>query len=784
MIERLRGRVQGTVQGVGFRPFVARLAGEMDLAGWVRNEGGSVALEIEGEHTLLEQFGRRLLGEPPPAARVDAVQWDACAPTGERGFRIVHSTGAARRFAIPPDLAVCAACAQEMDDPAARRHAYPFTNCTHCGPRFTIVHRLPYDRARTSMAGFAMCPDCAREHGDPGDRRHHAQPIACPACGPTLVLRDPDGAPLARAGEALDHAIEALRRGRILALQGVGGYQLLVDARDQDAVQRLRARKHRPEKPLAVLVADLNAARDIARLDAAEERALACPAAPIVLVDARPGRVAPAVAPGTPRLGIMLPASPLHLLLARRLGVPVVATSGNPHDEPIATDPADALARLGGIADVFLDHDRPIVRRCDDSVVQVVLGHARVLRLARGLAPVTIALGGAGGLADAPADALADAPPILAVGAHLKQAPALAVGGRVVLWPHVGDLESARTREAMAASLADIQAFLGVAPAAVAADAHPDYASSQWAWTVARAAGRLVVPVQHHHAHVAACLAEHGEQAALGVAWDGVGLGADHTLWGGEFLDVTPAGFTRVAWLRPFPLPGGDAAARDGRRALAGLCAEAGLPVPALAHADAGDMQRLTALARSPRLAPPTSSVGRLFDAVAVLTGVAVRSTYEGQAAMAVEHIAMPGAQPYPFELSGGQAGGEAGDQAGRGHGIEPGRRHGVEIDWRPMLAAMIAERADPARVAARFHATLVDMIVRVTCARRARVVALAGGCFQNRLLAAGAHEALSARGVRVLLPARVPAGDGGLAVGQAWVVAHRLCGRGPIGQR
>ena len=774
MIERLRGRVQGTVQGVGFRPFVARLAGEMELAGWVRNEGGAVALEIEGEPARLEQFGRRLLGEPPPAARVDAVAWHACAPTGERGFRIARSTGEARQPAIPPDLAMCAACAQEIDDPAARRHAYPFTNCTGCGPRFTIARGLPYDRARTSMAGFAMCPDCAREHGDPGDRRYHAQPIACPACGPTLALRDPAGALLARGGEALDHAIEALRRGRILALQGVGGYQLLVDAGDQGAVQRLRARKHRPEKPLAVLVADLDAARDIARLDAADERALADPAAPIVLVDARPGGVAPAVAPGTPRLGIMLPASPLHLLLARRLGTPVVATSGNLRGEPIATDPADALARLGGIADVFLDHDRPIVRRCDDSVVQVVLGRARVLRLARGLAPATIALDGVDGL---PA---ADAPPVLAVGAHLKQAPALAADGRIVLWPHVGDLDSARTREAMAASLADMQAFLGVAPAAVAADAHPDYATSLWAWS----SGRLVIPVQHHHAHVAACLAEHGEQAALGVAWDGVGLGADRTLWGGEFLDVTPAGFTRVAWLRPFPLPGGDAAARDGRRALAGLCAEAGLPVPALAPAHAGDMQRLAALARSPRLAPLTSSAGRLFDAVAVLTGVAVRSTYEGQAAMAVEHLAAPGAEPYAFGLSICTAGCMAAGEAGRGPGVGPGVGPGIEIDWRPMLAAMIAERGDPARVAARFHATLVDMIVRVACARRARVVALSGGCFQNRLLATAAHDALRARGLRVLLPARVPAGDGGLAVGQAWVAAHHLSGQGPIGQR
>ncbi len=711
---RRRLVVEGTVQGVGFRPHAARLARALGLGGHVRNDAGAVVVEVEGADVAA--FERRLVAEAPPAARVERVRGEDVPDRGERTFHIDDSrTGGAARLTLPPDLAVCGACLAEVDAPG-RRHAYPFTNCTDCGPRFTITRALPYDRARTTMEAFALCADCAREYGDPADRRFHAEPIACPACGPSLTLLDGGGAVLARRDAALGGAVEALRRGLVVALKGVGGFQWLVDATDEAAVTRLRARKGRPHQPFAVMVARLE---DVpARLDEAERAALTSPAGPIVLVRATPGRLAPSVAPGNPRVGAFLPTTPLHHLLLRRLGRPVVATSGNLHGEPLAIDAAEAR----GVADVCLTHDRPIAHRCDDAVVQVAHGRTRVLRAGRGLAPLAL-----------PLEFTARAP-VLGVGAHLKNAPALITGDRAVLWPHVGDLHSPRARAAFSNAIEGLQAFLDVVPARVATDRHPDYASSLWA------AGRPCVAVQHHHAHVAACLAEHGVDAARGLAWDGVGLGDDGALWGGEVLDVSPAGYRRVAALRPFPLPGGDAAARDGTRALAGLCVAAGIEAPAAAR-------RHEAVART-RLAAPTTSVGRLFDAVAALTGLLERSTFEGQAAMAVEAAATPGAAPYPFGAADG------------------------ELDWRPMLAAMLGERGDAARVASRFHATLVEMAVAAVAG--APVVALSGGCFQNRLLLEGVAGALEARGVRVLVPERVPPGDGGLSLGQAWVAARR----------
>ncbi|AUX24244.1 hydrogenase maturation protein HypF [Sorangium cellulosum] len=822
-MERRRGRVEGVAQGVGFRPFAARLARELGLAGGVRNEGGAVVVEVEGDRERLDAFARRLEAEAPAAARIDRVAWAAVAPRGARGFRIDESDpGGAPRLTIPPDLRACEGCLAEVEDPGARRLGYPFTSCAACGPRFTIVEALPYDRPRTTMARFAMCAACRREYDDPADRRYHAQPIACPACGPALTLRDAAFARLAGGDAALAQACEALRRGGIVALKGLGGYQLLCDARDEAAVQRLRERKRRAEKPFAVMVAEVAAARALAAVSALEEEALTSAAAPIVLLRRRGDGLARSVAPGSARLGVMLPATPLHHLLARRLGFPVVATSGNLHEEPIAADDEDARRRLGRIADVFLTHDRPIARRCDDAVVHVVDGRIRTLRLARGLAPVRVALGSTSvgttstsvgttstsvgttstsvgtvgttstsvgtttstsvGTVGATSTSVGTTSTsvgatstsvgttstsvgattstsvgatstsvgttstsvgraLLCAGAHLKNAPAAAVDGEAVLWPHVGDLDTPAARDALDEALAALRAFLALDPAAVVADAHPDYASTRWA----ERSGLPVVRVQHHHAHVAACLAEHGGREALGVAWDGAGLGDDGTLWGGELLHVTPRGARRLAHLRPFPLPGGDAAARDGRRALAGLLVEAGLPLPAGDR----DLERFAAVARSTRLAPRTSSAGRLFDAVAALTGLRARASFEGQAALAVEHAAEPGAEPYPFRLDG------------------------PSIDWAPMLAPMLAERGDARRVASRFHATLIAMIVEVAVRHGARAVALAGGCFQNVLLAEGAARALRERGLSVLLPAAAPPGDGGLALGQAWVASH-----------
>ncbi len=501
---------------------------------------------------------------------------------------------------------------------------------------------------------------------------------------------------------------------------GLGGFQLLVRADDDAAVARLRRRKRRPAKPFALLVADLEAARALADIGEPEARALTHPAAPIVLLRPRSGpELAPSVAPIVPRMGLMLPATPLHALLARALPFPVVCTSGNLHDEPICIDEREARGRLGDVADVFLVHDRPIARRADDSVAQVAGGRMRALRVARGLAPVALPFAGDGST--------------LALGGHLKQAPVLTTERQAVLWPQVGDLHGAGARDAMAAALADLERFLGRRAEAIACDAHPDYATTIWA----ERSGRPVVPVWHHHAHVAAVLAEHGRDAALGFAWDGVGLGPDGAAWGGETLAVDRAGARRVGHLHPFPLIGGDAAARDGRRALAGLLHAASIEVPAAL----APFTRLTARAT------PTTSVGRLFDGVAALVGVVERSRFEGEAAMALEAIAEPGAEPY--ELPG----------------------DGV-LDWRPMFRAMHAERDDAITVASRFHATLARCIARVAHVRGAQTVALSGGCFQNALLLEAAMDALRERGIEPLVPERVPPGDGGLALGQAWVAS------------
>ena len=715
--------VSGVVQGVGFRPFVARIARAGALGGEVRNEGARVRIDVEGEPDAIARFERRLLDELPPAARIEALRWEGAPARGARGFAIAKSGDAAAGLPLPPDLATCDACLAEVRDPNARRFGYPFTNCTACGPRFTIVERLPYDRARTTMRSFAMCAACAREYGEPDDRRHHAQPIACPACGPALRLTDAGGAVI---DEPLAGAVELLRRGRILALKGLGGYQLLCDAADASAVARLRERKRRPDKPLAVMVASVEAARRIARVSDAEARALASAAGPIVLLRSR-GAVAAPVAPGLREIGVLLPTTPLHHLLAERLDGALVCTSGNLHEEPIAIDDADARARLDAVADAFLSHDRPIARRADDGVVRVVAGVPRVLRLGRGLGPIAIELGG-------------DRVTRLCVGAHLKSAPALALDGRAVLWPHVGDLDHARARATRSPSRSAIFARSSRrSRARSACDLHPDYASTVFA----EGLGLPLRRVAHHEAHVAACLAEHGIEGALGFAWDGFGLGADGALLGGEAIAIDGGRAERVGTLRPFPLPGGDAAARDGRRALAGLLVAAGRE-----GAVDGETSRFTDLARSPRIAPPTSSVGRLFDAVAALSGVRARSSYEGQAAMELEALASPGAAPYPFAVEGGV------------------------IDWRPMIAPLLADRADAPRAASRFHATLVAWIAALSEGRPR--VALSGGCFQNARLATDALVALEARGIDARLPARVPANDGGLALGQAWIAARR----------
>lgn len=758
MNRRLRVVVRGAVQGVGFRPFVYRLAGELDLPGWVLNDPQGVYLEVEGPPPALEAFLLRLQAGPPPPAFIQSLEYTQLDPVGYAGFEIRASRrdGPVRALVLP-DIATCPACLAEVLDPADRRHLYPFTNCTHCGPRFSIIEALPYDRPRTSMKGFALCPACRAEYENPLDRRFHAQPTACPECGPRLALWDAEGHPLAERHDALLGAVAALRRGDVVAVKGLGGFHLMVRADDDAAVRRLRERKRREAKPLALMAPSLKRAQELCHLDPLEERLLTAPEAPIVLLRrlAEGGGVAPAVAPGHPNLGVMLPCTPLHHLLLRELGDCVVATSGNRSEEPICIDEREAVTRLAGIADLYLVHDRPIVRHVDDSVARVVLGREQLLRRARGYAPLPITL-------------KREMPTILATGAQLKNALALAVGRDVFVSQHIGDLENPEAVAALTAAAQDFRRLYDVTPEIVAVDAHPDYASTR----LGRALGLPVVAVQHHMAHVAACMAENElEPPLLGVAWDGTGDGEDGTIWGGEFLVPEGRAFTRVAHLRPFRLPGGEAAVREPRRSALGLLhaaygaaaagpAFAGLPpYGSFSAAARGVLWRM--LERGIN-APVTTSVGRLFDAVAALLDVRQVARYEGEAAIELEFAAArarPLGEPWPFTLRPVAAAGP------------------LVLDWQPLLEALLAERAagaDVPALAGRFHATLAEMIVAVAERVGLKRVALGGGCFQNRVLLEETVRRLTARGFRAYWPQRVPPNDGGIALGQVAVAARR----------
>jgi hydrogenase maturation protein HypF len=760
---RVRFEIHGAVQGVGFRPFVWRLAHALSLSGWVRNDIAGVFIELEGEEAALAAFRRALDDAPPPLARIREILESSKEPSGESGFRILPSeSSGARTTLVLPDVATCPACLAEVLDPRDRRHFYPFANCTDCGPRFTIVTDLPYDRPSTTMAAFTLCPECREEYEDPGDRRFHAQPIACPACGPTLEAWSPDGEVVARRHEALVAAAEALREGKVVAVKGLGGFHLMCDARGGDVVAALRRRKTREEKPLALMVRDVAMARALADVSPEAEGLLGGPEAPIVLLPRREGAgVAPNVAPGRPELGLMLPATPLHHLLLRETGFPLVATSGNRSEEPICTDEREALSRLAGMADLFLVHDRPIARHVDDSVARLVAGAPRLLRRARGWAPLPVAV-------------RADLPVILGVGAHMKTAVALSIGRQVFVSQHIGDLETPEALDAFRRVIADLERLYAAEPVAVAHDLHPGYASTVFAKKFAAERGIPAVAVQHHHAHLAACLAENeSDGPALGVCWDGTGLATDGTIWGGEFLLGDASDYARVAHIRPFRLPGGDAAVKEPRRTALALLLEV-LGEKALDREDLecvrsfapGERAVLARMISSGLNAPQTTSAGRLFDAAASLLGIAQKSSFEGQAAMALEAAALEGsASPenarteYPFPLG---AVAEA----------------PAVLDWKPLVLSLVEERARGVSVpvlAARFHASLADGILAAARHARVRRVALTGGCFQNRLLTELAVARLEADGFEVLLHGAVPPNDGGIGVGQVLVAAARL---------
>jgi hydrogenase maturation protein HypF len=755
MRERLRIAMRGAVQGVGFRPFVHRLAGRLDLDGWVRNSPQGVFIEVEGPGATLDEFLRRLEVDPPPRAVIQSLESTWLDPVPYRGFEIRESARDGGTTALVlPDIAMCDDCRRDIDDPANRRHRYPFTNCTNCGPRFSIIDALPYDRARTSMRAFAMCPDCLAEYHDPANRRFHAQPNACPACGPQLALWDQRGRTLAAADDALLHAARAIRQGRIVALKGVGGFHLIANAGDEAAVLRLRARKHREEKPLAVMYPSLDLVRRECSVSAVEARVLASPEAPIVLLRRQvvaPAAVAPSVAPGNPLLGVMLPYSPLHHLLVSELGAPIVATSGNLSDEPICTDGREALDRLGGVADLFLVHDRPIVRHVDDSIVRVVLGRELVMRRARGYAPLPVPIRGSG-------------PDVIAVGAHLKNTVAATSGPNVFISQHIGDLESPRSFDAFRSVIADFTSLFHLDPAVALADAHPDYLSTKYAADL----GLPVVHVQHHLAHVAACLAENDlTPPALGVAWDGTGYGPDGSVWGGEFLAVRGASWERVACLRPFRLPGGDAAIREPRRSAFGLLhAMFGGDVidldlaPVRVFEPAERRLMLQALGRGVN-APVTTSAGRLFDAVSAIIGLRQRANFEGQAAMALEWAVREGVDDsYPFGLGGPPS---------RAY-LASWQAPEYVIDWAPSIHALIGDLqrdVSAGVMAAKFHNTLAAMITAVARRVGESRVALTGGCFQNGVLVDRTVTRLREAGFMPYWHQRVPPNDGGIAFGQ-----------------
>ena len=760
--------IRGIVQGVGFRPFVYKTANAAGLGGWVLNESDAVRIQVAGEATSLDKFLKALRTESPGQARIESLDVQEIPFAGEmsncRTFQIrpsVHES--LRRPVIPSDMAPCDDCLREIRDPQERRYRYPFTNCTNCGPRWSIIRELPYDRPGTSMGEFKMCAGCRAEYDDPDDRRFHAQPIACPECGPRLTLLGCDGARLADGDEALRGAVETVLSGKTVALKGVGGFQLIVDATNPDAVARLRTRKNRPDKPFALMLEDLDTVRKRCIAAPDELAALSSTVAPIILFKRRADNnslndIAAEVAPGNPDLGVMLPSSPLHHLFLGDVARPLVCTSGNLSEEPIATGTDDALRHLRRIADVILTHSRAIVRPVDDSVARVDSGRLQLLRRARGFAPVPIRLA-------------ESTPCVIAVGGHLKNTVALSLNEEVVMSAHVGDLDNLRSLNVHRRAVSDLVSFFGVTPEAVVCDRHPDYASTRHAEQLAASWDAPLIRVQHHHAHVAACVAEHKLDESvgpvLGLSWDGTGYGLDGTAWGGEALLCSGSEFERIGHLRTFLLPGGDKAAREPRRSALGLLFEI-LGADAAPIAESWFTEKelgtlLQALGR-PRLFPRTSALGRLFDAVATLCGLTAIASFEGQAAMGLEFAADHSVtEAYPFPVS---------------------RTTPAIADWEPLVRAILEDLrhgVSVARIAAQFHNALANMAHAMSLHAGTSQVVLTGGCFQNQMLTSRVKSRLSKAGWTVYTHHHVPPGDGGLALGQILIAARKMKGRSDV---
>jgi len=756
LTHRRRHTIQGIVQGVGFRPFVFRIAHEQNLTGWVRNTPAGVEIEIQGSDAGLLSFEYALESRLPPLAQVTSHTCTDIPVGNDTSFTILPSGTGAADIQIAPDSALCPDCLRELFDPDDRRFRYPFITCTNCGPRYSIITGIPYDRLNTTMAAFPLCPDCQREYQDPLDRRFHAQPIACHACGPQVRLLTYSGEKIAARDDAVAQAIELLKKGAILAIKGIGGYHLAVDACNHGAVQRLRERKVRDEKPFAVMAPSLEAARELAQMNRMEEQLMSSPEAPIVIVKKRPNTPLSAlIAPHNGWLGLMLPYTPLHHLLMHCGFTALVMTSGNISDEPVAFEDGEALQRLAGIADYFLLHDRPIHIRCDDSVLRVFQGRPLLYRRARGYAPRGIKLPFA-------------VQPLLAAGAELKSAICIADGDRAVLSQHIGDLQNQATLDSFSHTVTHLSGILAIKPELVACDLHPDYLSSRFA----EGSGLPLTHVQHHHAHLASCMAENGlDGEVIGIIFDGTGYGSDGTIWGGEFLVGGYHGYRRAGHFRPTPMPGGDAAVREPwRMAMSYLHQALGETAFTIDHPVARILPEkeraiFAQMLRRGINSPLTSSCGRLFDAVAALLNVRHIVSYDGQGALELEAAAETAEEevtsyPYTFIFT---------------------HENPLQLDFSPMFTDILDEintGIQASAIAYRFHHTVAsaatDVCLHISAAARLNRVILSGGVFQNRLLSEMIYTALTHKGLNVFTHRLVPPNDGGIALGQIAIAGRR----------
>jgi hydrogenase maturation protein HypF len=764
-VSRLKIVIRGVVQGVGFRPFIYRLATELHLPGWVSNTSQGVFLEVEGGTRNLEAFLLRIEREKPHLSYIQSLEPFWLDPVGYTGFEIRESReGGKKTTFILPDIATCPQCLEDIFDPDNRRHLYPFTNCTNCGPRFTIIKSLPYDRQNTTMARFEMCPECRREYEDPKNRRFHAQPNACPVCGPHVELWDPKGQQRSSNLYAILEAVDAIRGGKIVAVKGLGGFHLLAAAGNEDCVARLRERKHREEKPFALMYPSLAKIKEDCSVSSSEERLLCSPESPIVLLSRMNGesskgttialtRLASNIAPSNPYLGVMLPYTPLHHILLRELKTPVIATSGNLSDEPLCIDEHEALRRLGSIADVFLIHNRPIVRHVDDSIVKIVLGREMVLRRARGYAPLPVTM------------TRSLERPTLAVGAHLKNTVAVAAGSTVIISQHIGDLETKESYDAFKRATKDVAGLYEIEKPDIVCDMHPEYLSTKYA----RDADRNVSEVQHHYAHIASCMAENEiDGPVCGIAWDGTGYGLDGSVWGGEFLITDETSFKRFASFRQFKLPGSDRAVKEPRRSAVGVLyeifGESLFTSDSIAMLQSFKPAEITIihqmLAKNVN-APITSSVGRLFDAVASIARVRQTVRFEGQAAMELEFLTSGETteESYPYDWATSK--------------MEPGL---LLVDWKRLFLGILNDMKrshNAAHVAKRFHNSLVQIVLDAATKADVERVVLSGGCFQNSYLTERCVRRLREQGFRPYWHQRVPPNDGGISLGQIFALAR-----------